>query len=132
MIYELGKEIRRLLVNGTTAAITTNIAPIVSTATSGTTRYPLITYRIVSSTSNPTKQQVSKFEEVRVQIDVYQTTPALVDALAYAVRNDLDKKTSSTYCVISEISFISQGPEFFFSDERVYMTSLDFNVIINE
>ena len=130
MIYELGKEIYRLLSSGTTAAITTNIMPI--TGTANNIAAPYIVYKIISSSSSPTKDPVSKFEEVRLQVDVYTTTPALADALCYAVRTDLDKKSGSTYCNVSEISFISYGPQFFYEDIRLFSTSLDFNVIIIE
>jgi hypothetical protein len=132
MIYEVGKGIFSLLSAGTTGLITQNIQPVVGLEASANPKYPLVTYKIVSTSSTPTKDQVSKFEEVRVQIDCYSTTPALVDALCYAVRNDLDKKTHSTDVNINEISFISYGPQFFFEDVRVFMTSLDFNFIIIE
>ena len=94
----VGKAVFSILTNnaGVSAIVSTKVYPVTAPQLIKT---PFITYSIISVTPTNTKDRPSPVDEVRVQVDCYETTYAKAETLAGAVRTALD-----AYAIGSEVS----------------------------
>jgi len=94
--------------------------------------YPTVVYSIISTSPNATKTGVSRFDQVRVQIDCYARTYKAAHALDDAVRLALDRKTPGTYdtVVMKGVSYLNSNGNIEEPD-NVYRVSSDYQIIID-
>lgn len=94
--------------------------------------YPVAVYSVVSNTPHGTKTGVSRFDQVRVQIDCYGRVYEDTGELAQAVRAALDRKAPGTYggITVKGISYVSTNMALE-EDDNVFRISEDYQIIID-
>ncbi len=94
--------------------------------------YPAVIFSIISTAPNGTKTGVSRFDQVRIQLDCYARTYKAAHALDDAVRLALDRKTPGTYdsVVVMGISYLNSNGSLDKPD-NVERVSSDYQVIID-
>ena len=90
---------------GVTALVSTNVSP---KRTGQTIAPPYITYSIISTVGNETKDQVSLLDKVRVQLDIYASTKIAADDIAAAVRTALDMASTTHDTHLQSIRFFNE------------------------
>lgn len=95
--------------------------------------YPSVVYSIVSGTFNATKTSASRFDEIRVQIDVYANTYDQVSTLDEAVRSALDRYNNSGQITVSGVHIkgisLIDVRETIEEADNVYRMSADYKII---
>lgn len=96
------------------------------------TNYPAIVYNIISNQPHDTKTGVSRFDQIRVQIDCYAKTYTGAATLDDAVRVALDRKAPGAYggVVVKGLSYINTN-ETLTEADNVYRISTDYQIIID-
>ena len=95
---------------------------------------PFMTYQVVSDVPNNTKNGVSEYDYVTVQINVYDTGYEDLQTLVGLVRTALDYVSGTYNGVVVDKIFFEGGSDAFddtFGDNGIYQYSVDFRFNLN-
>jgi len=123
----VGKAIYNILSNeaGVTDIVGTKIYPVVAPQQTET---PFIVYSVVSSIPTNTKDRISEIDTMRVQVDCYEKTYTLAEALSSAVRLALDNATGTKNGVLIDGLAYENEQDFIEEDNDYFRKSIDFFV----
>ena len=95
---------------------------------------PAITYFIIDTNPNNTKNGVSTYDYIRCQITSFGTTYAQAQDLATEIRNALDYKSGTFEGVEIDKCFFEDANDVFddkFGDDGIHYVAMDFRFNIN-
>ena len=95
---------------------------------------PAITYFIIDSTPNNTKNGVSTYDYIRCQITAFGTTYAQAQDLSTEVRAALDYKSQTVEGVQIDKCFFEDANDVYddsFGDDGIHYVAMDFRFNIN-
>lgn len=98
------------------------------------TTLPFMTYQIISDTPNNTKNGVSEYDYVNVQISVYDNRYADLQNLVGLLRTSLDYTSGTFNGVVVDKIFFQSASEAFdesFGDNGLYQYNMDFRFNLN-
>ena len=93
-----------------------------------------MTYQVVSDVPNNTKNGVSEYDYVTVQINVYDTGYADLQTLVGLIRTALDYVSGTYNGVVVDKIFFEGGSDAFddtFGDNGIYQYNMDFRFNLN-
>ena len=96
--------------------------------------FPAITYHIISTQPNGTKNGVSTYDYVNVQISAYANTYSTVQDLADVIRRALDYNFGTYSSVVVDKAFFTGAVDLYddsYGEDGIYHVAMDFRFNLN-